>query len=163
MKTYFHGGFDPYVAVDGNKPCPGPKYWLDTWDNMWRQRDPRYDFVHKNSCYTPECRPYNFSEYYLFNMKEKNTKYEAVYSDRMNQWDYEKFKRALDIVGSGMDWFDPNKAEKFMSAYYGRAIEVAAMARGCNQSSGYPYFIFWFRDKPVDNPIKKEKKTKKSA
>lgn len=91
---------------------------------------------------TKEDWPYSYSEHYLVGTKRKGD--DAVYSDRLQQWDHVSFSRAWDRTGSYTKSL--RKASDFLTTYFNRPIEVSAVAEGCNASNGYPYWIIWFRD-----------------
>lgn len=91
---------------------------------------------------------YSYSEFFHFGSRSiiKQEGIEAVYDDRLWQWDYEKTKR-LKAKHCDVRWECATSAQldAFMSAYQGEPCEVVALAEGCNVSSGYAYYIFWFR------------------
>lgn len=96
---------------------------------------------------TKEHWPYSYSEHYLWGEREDGC--EAVYSDRLAQWDGAKAVEAGKTV-AGLNcrygYWGPEGTSKYLSAYFGKPVEAVAVAEGCNVSSGYPYWIFWFRD-----------------
>lgn len=89
--------------------------------------------------------PYSYSEHYLWGSPRKGD--EAVYSDRLAQWHDVAWKRAWAAVAParGFVQLGADGASKFLSAYYEKPIQATALAEGCNQSSGYPYWVLWFR------------------
>lgn len=109
--------------------------------------------------------PYNFSEYFLIGnhakikKAEKTSKVATVYSDRLFQWDTVRhdllFKKHLSGVGYKSS---PEKISEFLLEYFGiyKSVEVVAVAKGCNQSSGFPYWLIWYAH--TDHPKKKQEK-----
>lgn len=91
---------------------------------------------------TKEEWPYSYSEHYLVGTARKGDS--AVYSDRLSQWDRVSFSRAWDRTGSYTQSL--SKASDFMTTYFNRPMTVTAVAEGCNVSSGYPYWIIWYRE-----------------
>lgn len=91
--------------------------------------------------------PYGYSEFYLAGGPEgRALATDAVYSDRLYQWNSEKYAACSKAVKQGWQSMSLKQASKWMSLYYGKAIEVTALAEGCNISNGYPYWIIWLRD-----------------
>lgn len=110
--------------------------------------DPRYRWVNPNSGYncTKEDWPYSYSEHYLWGEKTKDS--EAVYSDRLAQWDHTKHRDAVEAVADlkcRYGHWGQAGTSKFLSSYYGKPVNAIAVAEGCNVSNGYPYFVFWFK------------------
>lgn len=98
---------------------------------------------------TPYECPYEFDEYLIW--KDENfdkEKYSAVYSDRLWQWDYEKYNRCCQEVfknqGQRFDEREPEEIERFLSMYFGNEIKLLAIMKGCNVNSGFPYWIFLY-------------------
>lgn len=101
--------------------------------------------------------PYGYDEFFIFGDRETvKVARHAVYSDRMSQWDYDKFWAAYEEHLKGCGGF-PSAGQKsmsaFMSRYYDRPITVLALAEGCNISNGYPYWIIWFDDPELDKRL----------
>lgn len=101
------------------------------------------------SC-TPQTHPYSFDPYVIYKDNKWSINDEAVYSDRMMQWDYNKFNDcAKEVWNDHRQLFDsasPEELEKFLQLYFGSGfIELTAILKGCNQSNGYPYWIFYYK------------------
>lgn len=111
-------------------------------------RTSRYRFVDPNSeNRTKEDWPYSYSPYFLWG--EPSDPCSAVYSDRMAQWDNAKAVAALAEVADEncrYGYWSQAGTSKYLTAYFGKPTEAVAVAEGCNVSSGYPYWIFWYRD-----------------
>ena len=121
-----------------------PPSWYDRYDwTEWGAREKR----------AKENYPYSYSDHFVqrFVSHEdlKKDDVSAEYSDRMQGWNYEAWKRACDKTALAKRFQEFSKANlsDFLSEYHGKPIEGLAIAEGCNASSGYPYFIFWFREK----------------
>jgi hypothetical protein len=103
--------------------------------------------------------PYGYSEYFLWRDPELVDSHrgthsawraegvQAVYSDRLSQWDGDNFKSACEMVQPQrrMRYWSEADATAFLTAYFGKPTTAVALAEGCNVGSGYPYWIFWFR------------------
>lgn len=85
--------------------------------------------------------PYGYSAYYLWGVPAKG--HEATYSDRLSQWDRDKFAAATKSVNVRFENFSRQDAEAFLSAYFDQPVQVSALAQCCNVSSGYPIWIFF--------------------
>jgi hypothetical protein len=80
----------------------------------------------------------------------------VVYSDRLAQWDYDKYRRlCLEHFRQGNDpggdYFylrSPQKIEQFLRDYYGNPeLELLRVEEHCNVGNGFPVWVFFFRDK----------------
>lgn len=97
----------------------------------------------------PFSHPYNYDEYVIWKDESfDKEKYSAVYSDRLYQWDYEKYNRCCKEVfeNQGQQFYqrEPKEIERFLSMYFDKEIKLTAIMQGCNQSSGFPYWIFLY-------------------
>ncbi len=70
---------------------------------------------------------------------------DAVYSDRLYQWDQAaarkadaKYKMRFSVMGQ-------KQVSDWLSIYFGYPVVCTALAEGCNRSNGYPYNILWFK------------------
>lgn len=154
METFYDdgfGGFQRFSRRRNGTAVLTPQDWsAGRKPTGWTDR---YRFVHPEmECRTKEDWPYSYSEHYLWGEREEGC--DAVYSDRLQQWEPEKYKEAAKIVaGSKSRYGGWGKAltSKYLSAYFGKPVEAVAVAEGCNVSSGYPYWVFWFKDTPSAN------------
>jgi len=108
---------------------------------------PRTEFSH----------PYSFDPIVLFYTGKEHQR--ADYSDRLQQWDYDKFKKCMEEAGnvSGelhFRWGNRDQVTKLMRLYYDDPkLEVVKVVKQCNANSGYPLWIIYY------NPGAKEKST----
>jgi len=106
---------------------------------------------------TPYSHPYDFDQHVIWvsNKFDKNKIYSAEYSDRMLQWDIEKFERCLqEVFGNQKQYFDdrdPKDIEKFLIKYFGHKLKLVAIEKCCYFPTGYPIWIFHFEDKSKSN------------
>lgn len=99
----------------------------------------------------PFSHPYNYDEYVIWKDEDfDKEKYSAVYSDRLYQWDWEKYNRCCqEVFGNQGQMFyqrKPKEIERFLSMYFDKEIKLTAVMQGCNQSSGFPYWIFLYEE-----------------
>lgn len=113
----------------------------------------RYGFVPDDSKWVDPRRtrerhshPYCYDEFFLWGDRASKEGCSGDYSDRLQQWDYEKHKALFSLLGK-RGWREANRqqASAFLTAYHGRPIEAVALAEGCNQGNGYPYWVVWWR------------------
>lgn len=105
-------------------------------------------FVDPRKTLTKEQAPYGFSEYFIFGdrwaIKENGV--DGNYSDRMSQWDREKYEKAFkNNIKSRILSGNVVEISAFLSEYFGKPCEAVAMAEGCFPN-GYSYFIFWHKE-----------------
>lgn len=106
--------------------------------------------------FTPDAHPYAYSEFFLFGgeaiRSAKPGTFLSAYSDRMRQWDGDAWQRATIAAGKPPNRYMPKDvAQDFLSAYHlGKAVTLHALAEGCNHSSGYPYWIFFWTEEKVE-------------
>ncbi|MFA5175774.1 MAG: hypothetical protein WC413_00745 [Candidatus Nanoarchaeia archaeon] len=71
-------------------------------------------------------------------------KVDSIYSDRMKQWDREKYEKLLKKYFNKGKGFSSNmkKTSKFLEEYFGIKIDGFRIVRFTNVSSGYPVWRF---------------------
>lgn len=104
---------------------------------------------------TPLTNPYSYDPFVIWRSEEfneadmKKPYWNSAYSDRMRQWDCQKFDDAWrEVWGGGGKNFRLKKIkdiERFLSLYYGRGVKLLELSEQCNWSSGIPYWCFVFR------------------
>lgn len=103
---------------------------------------------------TPESHPYTYDAFFVFGGNDVRKAQKAgqdiqtAYHDRMMQWDVKAWNRACGKSGGRAPhrYMNKKQAQQFLSAYYeDKPVEIIALAEGCNQSSGYPYWIFYWK------------------
>ena len=100
---------------------------------------------------TPLSWTYSYDEFVIW--KDENFKKEecsAVYSDRLLQWSHEKFDKCCQEIfknkGQYFSERDPKDIEKFLSLYFEKEIKLMAITQGCNTCTGYPYWVFFYKE-----------------
>lgn len=95
---------------------------------------------------TPISHPYSYEPFVQWIGDYHKEKSHSVYSDRMFQWDSEKYNNYCEeIFGNHGQYFDnrdPNKINQFLNKYFGKEIKLTAILQCCNVSSGFPYWRF---------------------
>lgn len=102
---------------------------------------------------TKQNYPYSYDDYVVWK-GEYSEMDNAVYSDRLMQWDYERFNKCCqEVWGNSGQYFNnrmPTDIERFLSLYYKENIQLTAVTEGCNVSNGYPYWAFFYRERVQD-------------
>lgn len=98
---------------------------------------------------TKEIFPYSYDPFVIWKKGYKESD-NAVYSDRLHQWDWEKYNRChKEVWGNEGQYFyenTPKEIEKFLRLYFNEDIVLTAVMEGCNYSNGYPYWVFYYRN-----------------
>lgn len=94
--------------------------------------------------------PYSYDTFVIWKKEYRKNKSQTVYSDRLKQWDAEKYNNCCQTVwdnhGQYFDRRTPEEIERFLSLYLEKRIKLTAITQGCNVSSGYPYWVFYYED-----------------
>lgn len=116
-------------------------------ENCWH-RGP-VDADGKPVARTKQDWPYSYSEFVVHRCGDRKKATNAVYHDRMQQWDSAKYHQACrDAFGERRGSFSQQgvaEIQKFLSRYFDLPdLQLLLMCEGCNASSGYPYWVFWY-------------------
>ncbi len=119
--------------------------------DCWRVQD-RARWVNPNQRITKQESPYGYSEFFHWGGHHTIAGCDAVYSDRLWQWNYEKMRTLCNALGKRFEQCSDVEMSRFLSAYWDKPVVATACAEGCNISNGYPYYILWFRDAKEPKP-----------
>ncbi len=113
----------------------------------------------KPSNRTKHSHPYSYDNICVYAVEKQATG--GAYSDRMIQWDYEKFERLnKEHFGNRSQyWSDrsPNQIEAFLRDYFDKPnLQLVLVIESCNQASGYPVWYFGYNDAEVSASDKNE-------
>lgn len=91
--------------------------------------------------------PYSYDGYVEWRGGENKEVTGTVYSDRLFQWDYEKYNRCMNqVFGNEKQMFDPHdheKIEQMLRLYMEEPdLKLILQMKYCNKSSGYPLWRF---------------------
>ena len=117
-----------------------------TMDYLWQQRlNERGEPIK-----TKLTHPYSYDPITIWsNGKQDATG--SVYSDRLYEWDSEKYKESIKKVfgenGRRWDNCKPEQIEKFLTEYFGKKVALTCVTEYCNQATGYPCWRFDYKDK----------------
>lgn len=86
--------------------------------------------------------PYSYDPFTVWTAGATAMGHHGVYTDRMRQWDYEKFSSLKrEIFGTSSDYwneFKPKDIERFLCAYLDKPVKLVRVIEYCNQATGYP-------------------------
>lgn len=110
----------------------------------------------------PDKYPYSFDEFVTWKL-ERNIhsgdlgKCNIVYSNRLLEWDREKYNKCCEeVFGNTGQFFydrDPKDIETFLSKYFGEEIVLKVIIQGCNYSNGYHYWKFYYEKKESETTV----------
>ena len=95
--------------------------------------------------------PHYTDDYYrkertIWGKKEKGLFYN--YSDRLQQWNYEKHKAATETADkTGATRHTAEWYQNYLTVYEGQEVELKHILAGHDLSSGYPYQVFGYKFK----------------
>lgn len=103
---------------------------------------------------TPFSNPYDYDSFVIFKHSNFNKENDyAVDSDRLSQWDNNKFKEATRIIRAKYNieyctfiFRNRDAISDFMSIYYSKNIIVTAVVQNCNKNNGYPYWTIYYKE-----------------
>lgn len=95
--------------------------------------------------------PYSYDAYCIYKSDDWSPNDSGTYSDRLMQWDLDKFtrcaKKAFGInCGQYFNNKKPEDIEKFLSLYFDQELKLTGVEQACNQCNGYPYWIFYYKN-----------------
>lgn len=94
--------------------------------------------------------PYSYDTYVVWKKDYKQGAGNTVYSDRLWQWNYQKYNDCCQRVwgDQAQVFYDrvPEDIQKFLSLYFNKEVKLTVIMQGCNVSNGYPYWVFIFED-----------------
>jgi hypothetical protein len=109
------------------------------------------DLKGNNVTRTRETHPYGYDAYVIWKGDYVDGQGSSEYSDRLLQWDWDKFNScSREVWGNEAQYFNnrqPEDIERFLGLYFDKNVKLTALMEGCNVSNGYPYWIFFFEEK----------------
>lgn len=97
----------------------------------------------------PVSYPYSYDPYVIW-MGCFSDDNQAVYSDRLYQWDRDKYDKCCqEVFGDTGHVFSnrsPQKINEFLNKYFEKTVMLTAITQGCNVSNGYPYWVFYYEE-----------------
>ncbi len=114
-----------------------------------RKRRGPFDFDGNPVKRTRDEYPYSYDPYVTHRNGKKDEVTHTVYSDRLFQWDSEKYNKCCTEVwknqGQDFEQRSPGSIEKLLQLYTDDpTLRLIGIMQGANVSSGYPYWIFLY-------------------
>jgi hypothetical protein len=98
--------------------------------------------------------PYSYDFFVKWKKDYNQDISDAVYSDRLWQWDGQKFDTCcMEVWGNNGQTFygrNPEEIETFLIKYFGKKIKLTAIMEGCNVSSGFPIWTFFYETETME-------------
>ena len=107
---------------------------------------------------TPREYPYSYDPFQVFKDPAWTDRDAVVYSDRMHQWDWEKYDRCSEKVWNdrrqSFSGREPAEIERFLQLYFeDPTLMLTGIEAGCNYSNGYPFWVFYMKGEKVCSSI----------
>ena len=107
---------------------------------------------------TPREYPYSYDPFQVFKDPAWTDRDAVVYSDRMHQWDWEKYDRCCEKVWNdrrqSFSGREPAEIERFLQLYFeDPTLTLTGIEAGCNYSNGYPFWVFYMKGEKVCSSI----------
>lgn len=116
----------------------------ENYDAEWQYQD-NVDWVDPYVGHrTKAAYSYSYDEFFHWKTDKLKSSNGAWYSDRMYQADREAWDKAHEAVEGRFEQMTKEEINKWLSIYMDCPCEVTALAEGCNQATGYPYYIIWY-------------------
>jgi hypothetical protein len=101
------------------------------------------EFIPGNQDKTKADYPYSYDPFFIyFNEKAKGKDAGCVYTDRLKQWDWDKYQRLCEKhFGNKSDYWHDRPADKiqaFLCDYLDKEIVLVANIQYVNLGNGYP-------------------------
>ena len=99
---------------------------------------------------TKQSHPYSYDGFVLWRDGSEDTGH-AVYTDRLSQWDRDKFQRLCKKHMPDRRWDNaaPGDVQAFLSEYNDDpGLRLTAIMEWCNQATGYPTWSLHYKEGP---------------
>jgi hypothetical protein len=99
---------------------------------------------------TQQSHPYSYDPFVIFGRENKEDR--AVYTDRLRQWDCEKYERLVAQHFAERGHLNPHDSvnvQAFLSDYMGKPINLTCIMQHCNAATGYPLWTFHYTELPA--------------
>lgn len=119
---------DGYIGTNG--------YFHRTECSLDYDMEASFPYIHYSN-------PYWDKEHTIFGAKELGLEYQ--YSDRLEQFDYDKAKKARIDASKKHPKFNAAYVQEYLTQYYGKPIILRHVIGGVNRSNGYNYYVYGFK------------------
>ena len=128
---------------------------MNRYCNDFYEDPPISKDIHGREVKRYRCKyPYSYDPYCIYKSNNWTPDDVVNYSDRLMQWDYDKFTKCMKMIwgencGQYFNNKEPKDIEKFLNLYYAKNIELTGIEQGCNVATGYPYWIFYYKTEEI--------------
>lgn len=95
--------------------------------------------------------PWSYDPIIQYQVRESQRGDQGLYSDRMWQWDHDKFNKCTqEVWGNQGQYFNdrkPQDIERWISLYLRKPVQLISIEEHCNQATGYPVWFFTYKEK----------------
>lgn len=101
---------------------------------------------------SPWTHPYSYDDYVQWETSDfKYEECKVAWSDRLFQFDHKRYDNCcMEVWGNKGQVFsgrEPEQIEYFLRLYLDQPdLKLHGIVNGCNSSSGYPYWIFFYKN-----------------
>lgn len=125
------------------------EYYFDSYDGCsYQYKKPSLDCHTTNKKQTIKVDlhysdPTARTERTVFGNKQDGLHYN--YNDRLEQWDYSKWRKGLDLAKEKADYKTAEYYELALKYFHDSDdLDLKHIILGCNMSNGYPYLVFGY-------------------
>ena len=100
---------------------------------------------------TPREYPYSYDPFLVFKDPMWSDNDTVVYSDRLHEWDWQKYDRCCEEVWNNRGQYfsgrTPVDIERFLQLYFDDSkLQLTGIEEGCNYANGYPFWVFYMKE-----------------
>ncbi len=89
--------------------------------------------------------PYSYDTFIVWRTGANTEVTNSVYTDRMRQWEPEKFDALQKKYNKQFPAMTPAELTSYMREYTGKQVEVIYLAECCNNANGYPLWLIGYK------------------
>jgi len=129
--------------------------WMDNMGIVHFKSDVDNDLTRSNPPRGRLSYPYSYDPFTVWGKRDE-TSNASVWTDRLLQWNYRKFRvlgKRVWKTGGEMVWFNnmkkgnAEKVERFLRLYYNNpTIKLTRIVEYCNASNGFPVWHLIYRN-----------------
>lgn len=90
--------------------------------------------------------PYSYDTFIVWRTGPNSELTHSVYTDRMQQWEPEKFELLRKKYNKQFPAMTPAELTNYMCEYIGKQVEVIYLAECCNHANGFPLWLIGYKE-----------------
>lgn len=96
---------------------------------------------------TPFTHPYGYDPFCIWRKDWQDTDH-VVYSDRLIEWDTQKYFDSLEAAGiKAISQATPEQIEKFLRIYFDKdTLTLTGIEEWCHHANGNTYYMYYYRN-----------------